>query len=120
MRPIGAVYGGFFVVVAITMVMAAEAQQDWPSRPISVVSPFAAGTTNDVVAHTVLDPVGAQIGQSFVLQNRPGGGGTVGVASVVGAAPNGYAWLLSSSAMSVAVVLHKSLPCDPVRDHQPI
>jgi tripartite-type tricarboxylate transporter receptor subunit TctC len=120
MRPIGAVYGAFFVVVAITMGTAAKAQQDWPSRPISVVSPFAAGTTNDIVAHTVLDPVGAQIGQSFVLQNRPGGGGTVGVASVVGATPDGYTLLLSSSAMSVAVILHKSLPYDAARDLEPI
>jgi tripartite-type tricarboxylate transporter receptor subunit TctC len=120
MRPIRAVYGAFFVVAAIAMGSAAKAQQDWPSRPISVVSPFAAGTTNDNVAHTVLDVAGAQIGQSFVLQNRPGGGGTVGVAAVVGAAPDGYTLLLSSSAMSIAVILHKSLPYDAVRDLAPV
>jgi tripartite-type tricarboxylate transporter receptor subunit TctC len=64
--------------------------------------------------------VGAQIGQSFDLQNRPGGGGTVGVAAVVGAAPDGYTLLLSSSAMSIAVILHKSLPYDAVRDLAPV
>jgi tripartite-type tricarboxylate transporter receptor subunit TctC len=120
MRPIRAVHSAFLVVAAIAMGSAAKAQQDWPSRPISVVSPFAAGTTNDNIAHTVLDVVGAQIGQSFVLQNRPGGGGTVGVAAVVGAAPDGYTLLLSSSAMSIAVILHKSLPYDAVRDLAPV
>jgi tripartite-type tricarboxylate transporter receptor subunit TctC len=120
MRPKRAVYGAFFAVVAIAMGTKAQGQRDWPNRPISVVSPFAVGTTYDIVAHTVLDPVGAQIGQSFVLESRPGGGGTTGVASVVGAAPDGYTLLLSSSAMSVAVILHKSLPYDEVRDLEPV
>ena len=120
MGPKLAVYGAFFVGAAIAMGTVAQAQQDWPSRPIVVVSPFGAGTTNDLVAQTVLNPAGAQIGQPFILKNRPGGGGTVGVASVVGATPDGYTLLLSSSAMSSAVILHKSLPYDAVQDLAPV
>jgi tripartite-type tricarboxylate transporter receptor subunit TctC len=94
--------------------------QQWPVRPLQVISPFVAGTTNDLVTSTVLDQVGRQIGQQIVLENRPGGDGTVGVASVVRANPDGYTLLLSSSSMSAAVILHKSLPYDMLRDLEPV
>jgi tripartite-type tricarboxylate transporter receptor subunit TctC len=94
--------------------------QEWPTRSILVVSPFATGTTYDLVARLVLDQVTRQIGQPFVVENRPGGGGSVGVASVVKAPPDGYTLLLSSSSMSTAVILHKSLPYDALRDLAPV
>ncbi len=119
MRPIHALCVAFIGGAAIAAGAAARAQE-WPDRPILVVSPFATGTTNDIVAHIVLDPVGSQIGRPFILENRPGGGGTVGVASVVKAIPDGYTLLLSSSAMSAAVIMHKSLPYDPLRDLEPV
>lgn len=92
----------------------------WPSHPITVVSPFAPGTMNDLVAHAVLDPAGADLGQPFVIVNRPGGDGTVGVAAVVHAAPDGYTLLLSTWAMAVSVILHKSLPYDVLNDLEPV
>ena len=98
----------------------AASVDDWPSRPILVVSPFGPGTTNDTVAHIVLDPAGAQIGQPFVLENRPGGSGVTGVESVVKASPDGYTLLIATSAMSAAVILHKSLSYDIVRDLAPV
>jgi tripartite-type tricarboxylate transporter receptor subunit TctC len=62
-----------------------------------------------------------KVGQPFVIENRPGGsGGSVGVASVVHAVTDGYTLLLSSSAMNESVILHKSLPYDPLRDLQPV
>jgi tripartite-type tricarboxylate transporter receptor subunit TctC len=94
--------------------------QDWPARSVLVVSPFAAGSANDTVARVVLDQVGQQTGRPFVVENRPGGGGVVGVASVVRAEPDGYTLLLSSASMSSAVILHKSLPYDELRDLEPI
>jgi tripartite-type tricarboxylate transporter receptor subunit TctC len=109
-------FGGAAAIAVGTPAMA----QEWPARPILVVSPFAAGTTYDLVAHLVLDQVARQIGQPFVVENRPGGGGAVGVASVVKAAPDGYTLLLSSSSMSAAVILHKSLPYDAVHDLAPV
>jgi tripartite-type tricarboxylate transporter receptor subunit TctC len=106
---------------AVVIAAASAALADgWPSRQILVVSPFVAGTTCDTVARTVLDPAGSQIGQGFVLENRPGGGGTVGVASVVRAAPDGYTLLLATSEMITAAILHKSLPYDTVRDLEPV
>jgi tripartite-type tricarboxylate transporter receptor subunit TctC len=99
---------------------AAAVAQDWPTRPILVVSPFTAGNANDVIARIVLDQVGRQFGQSFVIENRSGAGGIVGVASVAKADPDGYTLLLSSASMSSAVILHKSLPYDALRDFAPI
>ena len=103
-------------VMSIMMAARPVCAGEWPDRPISVMSPFATGTTYDTVAHTVLDPAGSQLGQPFMLENRPGGGGTGAVASVMKAAPDGYTMLLTTSAMTAAVILHKSLPYDIVRD----
>ncbi len=115
-RAIGLAVAG---AAAIAISGAAVAQQ-WPMRSITVVSPFAAGTTFDFVAHLVLDQVTRQIGEPFVVDNRPGGDGSIGVASVVRAEPDGYTLLLSTSSMSAAVILHKSLPYDAVRDLEPV
>jgi tripartite-type tricarboxylate transporter receptor subunit TctC len=93
---------------------------DWPIRPILTISPFTAGSANDVVARLVLDQVGQQVGQALVVENRSGGGGIVGVASVVRAEPDGYTLLLSSASMSSAVILHSALPYDALRDLVPI
>jgi tripartite-type tricarboxylate transporter receptor subunit TctC len=93
---------------------------DWPIRPVLTISPFTAGSANDVVARLVLGQVGQQVGQALVVENRSGGGGIVGVASVVRAEPDGYTLLLSSASMSSAVVLHSALPYDALRDLVPI
>jgi tripartite-type tricarboxylate transporter receptor subunit TctC len=105
------------ILVAATAPAAAQA---WPTRAIQVVSPFSAGNANDSVARVVLDQVSRQIGQSFVIENRPGGGGTIGAAMVAKADPDGYTILLHSSSLSSQVVLHKTLPYDPVRDFAPV
>jgi tripartite-type tricarboxylate transporter receptor subunit TctC len=97
---------------AITPAMA----QDWPTRPVLVVSPYSPGNATDIVGRIVLDQVSQQLGQPFVIENRPGAGGVVGVASATRADPDGYTLLLSSSSMASAVILHSALPYDPVRD----
>ena len=111
----GAVAGA--VLVAGTSAAMAQA---WPTRAMQVISPFTAGNANDIVARIVLDQVSKQIGQSFVIENRPGGGGSLGAAFVAKADPDGYTFLLHSSSLSSQVVLHKTLPYDPVRDFTPV
>jgi tripartite-type tricarboxylate transporter receptor subunit TctC len=105
---------------SVVIVTSAALANEWPSRPVLVVSPFAMGTTNDIVAHMVLDPAAAQLGQSFMIENRPGGGGTLGVTAVAKAAPDGYTLLLATSALTTSVVLHKSLPYDVGHDFAPV
>jgi tripartite-type tricarboxylate transporter receptor subunit TctC len=90
--------------------------QGWPNRTILAISPLGAGNAADVVARVVLDQLSQQLGQSIVVENRTGAGGTIGVASVARAAPDGYTILVHSSGFSAAQVLYKSLPYDTLND----
>jgi tripartite-type tricarboxylate transporter receptor subunit TctC len=119
MGPVWKLWAAVASVSALVAATAAVADE-WPTHQILVISPFAAGTTNDVVAHTVLDPAASQLGQPFMIEDRPGGVGTVGVAAVAKAAPDGYTLLLATSALTTAVVLHKSLPYDVAHDFAPV
>ena len=110
----GAVAGFMLCTVA-----AEAAADDWPSCAIQVISPFSAGNANDLVGRLVLEQVSRQLGQTFVIENRPGGGGSLGAAAAAKADPDGYTILLYSSSLSSQVVLHKTLPFDPVRDFIP-
>ena len=105
------------VLVAATV--AALAQQ-WPTRPIRVISPFAAGSASDTTGRVVLDQVSQNIGQPMVIEVRAGAGGTIGFAQVAKADPDGYTLVTSSSSMGTETVLHRTLPYDPVRDFIPV
>jgi tripartite-type tricarboxylate transporter receptor subunit TctC len=110
---------GLVAVVALIAAPAAWAQA-WPTQPITLVSPYVSGITDELVARIVLGPVSQQLGQPINLENRTGGGGTVGVETVVKAKADGQTLLLATSSMTTAVILHKSLPYDPLHDLQPI
>ena len=94
--------------------------QTWPTRSIQTISAVSAGNAGDIVARIVLDQVSKQIGQSFVLENRPGAGGTLGTAHVAKADPDGHTVLLLTSSQASYVVMHKNLPYDPFRDLAPV
>ena len=107
-------------VALVAGVAAAAEPEAWPTRAMQVISPFTAGNANDTVARVVLDQVSRQLGQPFVIENKPGGGGTIGPAMVAKADPDGYTILLHSSSLSSQVVLHRTLPYDPIRDFAPV
>jgi tripartite-type tricarboxylate transporter receptor subunit TctC len=88
----------------------------WPTHTILAVSPIGAGNAVDVVGRFVLDQMSKQLGVPIVIENRPGGGGVVGFNDVAKAAPDGYTILLGSSTIASGVVLHKTLPYQPLRD----
>jgi tripartite-type tricarboxylate transporter receptor subunit TctC len=98
----------------------AAVAQDWPTRSMLVVSAVTAGNAGDIVARIVLEQVSKQIGQSFVIENRTGAGGTIGSASVAKAEPDGNTILLLSSSQGSYLVLHRTLPYDPLRDFAPV
>jgi tripartite-type tricarboxylate transporter receptor subunit TctC len=107
--------------LSITMAAgAASAQSNWPSRSVQVISPFTAGNASDLIGRITLEQVSKQVGQPFVIENRPGGGGTIGVGAVAKAEPDGYTVLLHSSSFSSALVHHKSLPYDTLKDFAPV
>jgi tripartite-type tricarboxylate transporter receptor subunit TctC len=116
MMSVRSLCSGIAAAAVLAAVAATAAPAVWPIRPIQVVSPFAAGNANEVVARVVLDEVSRGVGQTFVIENRPGGGGTIGAAAVAKADPDGHTILLHSASLSSQVVLHKSLPYDSIRD----
>lgn len=90
--------------------------EDFPTRPIRVVSPYPAGSASDTVSRVVLDEVSRGIGQPIVVEVKPGAGGTLGFSTVAKAAPDGYTLVTSSSSMATERVLHKQLAYDPAKD----
>lgn len=79
----------------------ARAQDSWPTRPVTLLVPFAAGGSNDVVARLVAPALEQKFGQPFVIDNRPGGGGSLGMGMVVRARPDGQTLLISSASNHV-------------------
>ncbi len=95
--------------------------QDYPSRPITVVVPFSAGGPSDVVARIVTEHMAKTLGQSLVIENVGGAGGTLGSARVAAAPPDGYTLLAGSMGSHVAApVLTPNVRYDSVRDFEPI
>src|SRR5262249_12121265 len=109
------------VACAVVMCPAPAARaQDWPNRSMLAVSTVSAGNAADTIARIVLDQVSKQIGQSFVIENRTGAGGTIGSASAAKADPDGYTILLLTSSQGSAAALYKTLPYDPPPDFVPV
>src|SRR5262245_16747305 len=79
--------------------------QDWPSRNVTIVVPLGAGSGSDLTARLIGEQLGKQLGQSFVIENRPGAGGTIGAAQVAKAAPDGHT-LLVYGALGTANALY--------------
>jgi tripartite-type tricarboxylate transporter receptor subunit TctC len=108
------------LVLLFAMVNIAWAQ-DYPSRPVTVIVPFSAGSASDVIARILLERMNTTFGQRFIVDNRPAAGGAVGTAAAAKVAPDGYTILMGASGpLVVAKVLQPSLAYDAERDFQPI
>src|SRR6478672_8209698 len=95
--------------------------QDYPTRPIQVIVPFAGGSASDVVTRILLQEMSKSLGQNFVVDNRPGEGGNTGTAAAIKMAPDGYDLLMSTSGpLAANRTLFKSLGYDPEKDLTPI
>jgi tripartite-type tricarboxylate transporter receptor subunit TctC len=93
--------------------------QDWPQRTVTVVVPLGAGSATDIMARVVMEQVGKQVGQTIVIENRPGAGGTIGANAVAKSAPDGYT-ILAYGALSIANALYSKLPYDTLADFIPV
>jgi tripartite-type tricarboxylate transporter receptor subunit TctC len=104
-------------VLATAMLTAISAHaEDWPTHLIKATIPFGAGSATDVVPRLVFDRLAAELGQPIVIDNRPGAGGTLGTALVAKAAPDGYAILAHSSALTIAPAIFANLTFDATKD----
>lgn len=104
--------GAVIVMVASTAVPA----QDWPSGTVRLIVPYAAGGPVDFPARLLIDRLSAQTKGTFILENRPGAGGSIGLQTVVQAAPDGGTFLLTTSSVTMVPTIYPKLAFDPLRD----
>ena len=96
----------------------AQAQAGWPTKPITLVVPFAAGGPTDVVARTLGAAMTKSLGQTVVVENKLGAGGTVAATAVAKAAPDGYTFFIHHNGMATAPALYRKLNFDPMKDFE--
>lgn len=100
--------------------LAAHGADAWPSRPVRIIVPYAPGGAVDVATRKIAQKLGEQTGQSFIVENKPGATGTIGVGEAARAAPDGYTLVANDSTYSLLPFIFKSLPFDYKADLQPV
>src|SRR5262245_7215057 len=96
------------------------AAESWPSRPVRVIAPSAPGGSLDILARLFARGLSDRHGQSFVVENRAGGGGNIGYDSVAKSPPDGHTLMIASDPLVVNPIIYSNLTFDPVRDFAPI
>jgi len=108
------------MTLSLMAALPAQAQVAFPSKPLKIVVPNAAGGAADITARTVAQRLSEALGQSVVVENKPSAGGIVAGEMVARAEPDGHTMLLISSGSAVSAALFKSLPFDTVKDFTPV
>ncbi len=107
----------WLVLIALVGGLDTAIAQDWPARgPIRVIVTNTPGSALDITTRVVFEQVARQIGQSVVVENRPGGANTIGIGAVAKAEPDGYTVLVTTSSIAITPHTHKNLPYDTSRD----
>ncbi len=114
----------FGLPMALTLALGAAspvgAQERYPSRPVRIVVPFAAGGIADIYARVLGKSMGEQLGTTFVIENKPGAGTVIGTEAVVRSKPDGYTMLLASAPLATNPGLMAKLPYDTLKDLTPV
>jgi tripartite-type tricarboxylate transporter receptor subunit TctC len=107
--------------LACLAALPAAAQATWPTKPVRIVVPFAAGGTTDILARAMAPELSKAFGQQFIVDNRAGAGGNVGAEIVARSAPDGYTLLMGTvGTHGINRALYAKLPYDPIKDFAPI
>ena len=109
-----------FALLALATLSAESRAQTWPTGPVRIVVPFAAGGAIDTVARLIGQKLSESLKQPVVIENRPGAGGNVGTDAVAKSAPDGYTLLLTTNGHAISPSLYRKLPYDPIRDFAPV
>ena len=109
------------LTLAAMLLATPAAAQDYPTKPVTIVIPFAAGGAGDILARILSPRLEKAFGRPFVVENKPGAGGVIGAVATARAAPDGHTIMIAPSpTMAVNVTLYKKLPYDPVADFVPL
>ena len=111
---------GVFLAAALVLAGPAARAQTYPSRPITLIIPFAVGGSNDIIGRSIGKKLSEAWGQPVVVENRSGAGGMIGTSAVAAAAPDGYTLLLVSSTFTINPAIKKSMPFDTIKDFTPV
>src|SRR5436190_7626126 len=109
------------IAIAVLAVIAGAASAaDYPTKPVHWIVPYPPGGTTDVLARLTAQWLQEKLGQSIVIENKPGGGNNIGVEYVVKSAPDGYTMLLVNPANGINATLYKNLPFNFIGDIAPV
>jgi tripartite-type tricarboxylate transporter receptor subunit TctC len=108
-------------LAATLLVVASAGAQDWPAKTVKIMVPFGPGSTPDVVARLIADKLQQRLGQTFIVENKPGASGNIGTDAVAKAEPDGYTLGVSiGGPLAINTLLFSKLPYDPAKDIAPI
>jgi tripartite-type tricarboxylate transporter receptor subunit TctC len=118
---IGPLFGALALVAALHTTAAAQAPSaqtpsSWPNKPVRIIVPVTPGSALDITARIIAERLSAQLGQTFVVENRTGAGGTIGAAFVAKSDPDGYTILIHSTAVTIFPATFANLPFETSRD----
>jgi tripartite-type tricarboxylate transporter receptor subunit TctC len=109
------------IMIALALLMWSEAKAEFPSKPITIVVPFGAGSGTDVITRVIAEPLGLALKQSVVVENKAGANGAIAAMQVARAVPDGHVLLMgTNSPLSAAPMLNKTLGYDPIKDFAPV
>jgi tripartite-type tricarboxylate transporter receptor subunit TctC len=109
-----------FAALLLAAAPIAASAQAWPDRPVKIIVPFGPGGFTDVAARILQKELSASLGQSVVIENKPGAGSTIGTAEVANAKPDGYTLAMISTTHVISPHLYKQIPYDPIKGFTPV
>jgi tripartite-type tricarboxylate transporter receptor subunit TctC len=108
-------------LVGVAPSMAQSQQIEWPQKPIRLISPFSAGSSVDIMARLLSQPIGKALGQTVIVENKVGAGGNLGVDAVAKAAPDGYTLAIATTGpLAINPSLMSHVPFNPLKDFAPV
>ncbi|MGZ5836574.1 MAG: Bug family tripartite tricarboxylate transporter substrate binding protein [Xanthobacteraceae bacterium] len=105
---------------SFALIGAAQAQSDFPNKPIRLIVPFAPGGLADITMRIMGEKLGDRLGQRIIIDNRPSGGGVAAAQAVATAPPDGYTLIVFTNGTAISVGLFKALPFDPIKEFVPV
>lgn len=109
------------MAAALCIMGTAQAADSYPTRPITLIVPFTPGGSTDIIARVMSKQLGAALGQTIIVENKPGAGGIIGTQAAKAAAPDGYTIIMGAiGTFGANATMYKKLPYDPVKDFAPL